>query len=307
MLTHFLPAFFLVFLLHPLPLCQNVLYIHLASELLLYSNLLRQHHPDLPIRLLPKHIRQFPGRPGFRPRHFLPHLLHGRRRQIILPLIFFILCLPQHTSLCILFLLGFLLRLISPFLGSRFPADRFLPKIRRQQFVFSTFRRIGPLLPYIRSFRKTGPLYFQLRLFYVAGFSEKYFRFFRLHVIINSFSCRLLMTGVPSPQHFLKPCGKLLLEIDGIILANIHGFHLNVHLLRHRLSICLFPRCLLCLIVILPKRQRLFLHLPIHILLFILLMLCVFHIRFRLFRIRFGLFYCIFIKTMIINVLLIRS
>ena len=61
MLPHFLPALFLILFLHPLPLSQNILYLHLACDLLLHRCALRHHKANLAIRLLREDPCQLSG------------------------------------------------------------------------------------------------------------------------------------------------------------------------------------------------------------------------------------------------------
>ena len=97
------------------------------------------------------------------------------------------------------------------------------------------------------------------------------------------------------PQHFLQPRSKLFLKVHGVILAHIHGFNLNIHLLGQEFSLPAFP-CRFLFSIVKRFIQRLLLPLKGFLGAVILLFRTFYVFRISFFR--------IFIKTMIICLLL---
>ncbi len=299
MLPHFLPALFLIRLLHPLPLGQNIIYLHLTGNLPLHSRTLRQYHADLSVRLLQKHIRQFPGELSLLLHRFLPHLIHNCHGSI------FRCRRNSFRTAGRLFCpsLPLLLRSVRPFCGSigtrisRILSHSVLPIVTGPIGKCGRLSRTGLLrvLEY-----SPLPNCGQSRFLYLPGFPEKDFRPFHLRIVRKSF-----LTGIAAidarflrAKHFLQPRCQLLLEIDGIVLAHIHGLDLNIHLFRRSFSACIlsFP-CIFRYIAVLPEGRHRFL--PAFVKILSVIILCV-----RLFRVLFRRFFHIFVITVVISFLL---
>ncbi len=88
--AHLFLALLLVLFLHPLPFHQDIIYLHLAGNLLLNRGRLRQHQANLAVGLLGEHFLQFPGHLSAL-HAFRAHLFHDLpgglvHRQVLLPL-----------------------------------------------------------------------------------------------------------------------------------------------------------------------------------------------------------------------------
>ena len=262
-----LPALFLIIALHALPLRQNILYPHLACDLLFNLLRLRNHQADLPVGFHGQYSRHLLGRLYAQILH--PKLLHDDGGRLILRAL--------QSPLCRILSCRLLLRMRclsrNRFPGPGRPFFLLPPHVFSRQIPISGlflpggfFRRIFPSVVLRINFlsrqllpgQRTGLLPVQIPNLTGGAKEDLRLHLFLRHPLRIRFLRKLLLLRslgkvvchIPVPlhhgrynaagngvlrflilQHFPQPFGQFLLQIDGVILSHIHGLDLDLDLL----------------------------------------------------------------------------
>ncbi len=216
MLAHLLLAFCLALFLYPLPLRQNVRDLHLACYLLLRSSVLRQHDADLSVCLLGEHFRHLSWRLYIYPR--------------FLCLLRMLLRSSPGINVCVHV---FPVRLRSGLLRIR---PLVMPRSRIRILPFYSLR--------LRFSLFKGLLFRQKSIVNLSRSAEEHLRLFYLflskvlvaHILRHPGGSlrreRPRLHAAIRSQYLLEPCRQFGLQIDGIVLSHIHGFHLDIQFVR---------------------------------------------------------------------------